>query len=633
MGSVAAQTKQQQLPDGYVQPAELPPTSWSILPSEEPEFVSIAQTWVASLSELLSSSTAPNQASLSNIFLQNSYWRDHLCLSWDLRTFHGPSKMEAFFAQSPAVRLKTVEIDYKNPDAVSLITLIPGQEFRAVQAYLKIATEFGTGRGLVRIFREGLGGQPKAYTLYTALEELRGHEEPLNDRRPHGVDHGARQSRMSWKDRREAEIEFANGAEPTVLVVGAGQGGLTIGARLKMLGIQTLIIDKNERVGDNWRKRYHQLVLHDRVHYDHLPYIPFPPNWPVYTPKDKLGDWFESYANSMELNVWTTSTVTSTIWDPIKKHWTATVVRSTPSGQSTRVFHPRHIVMATGHSGEPNIPAIPGIGSFKGDRICHSSQFPGAPQPSTGKKAVIVGCCNSAHDIAQDWYEQGAQVTMVQRSTTCVLSSEHGMDELIKPSFHDNGPPVEDGDLNMYGTTAPVLKRLHVDTTKRINRLDNELLKGLESVGFKLDNGSFGSGFVLKYWERGGGYYIDVGASELIINRKIAIKQGQEIKQILPHGIEFADGSVLEADEIVLATGYDNMRSTAVRIFGKEVGEKVKPVWGLDEEGEIQTMWRRSGHEGFWFMGGNLGFARYFSRFLALQIKALEEGLTSYDKY
>lgn len=220
MGSVAAQTKQQQLPDGYVQPAELPPTSWSILPSEEPEFVSIAQTWVASLSELLSSSTAPNQASLSNIFLQNSYWRDHLCLSWDLRTFHGPSKMEAFFAQSPAVRLKTVEIDYKNPDAVSLITLIPGQEFRAVQAYLKIATEFGTGRGLVRIFREGLGGQPKAYTLYTALEELRGHEEPLNDRRPHGVDHGARQSRMSWKDRREAEIEFANGAEPTVLVVG-----------------------------------------------------------------------------------------------------------------------------------------------------------------------------------------------------------------------------------------------------------------------------------------------------------------------------------------------------------------------------------------------------------------------------
>lgn len=141
----------------------------------------------------------------------------------------------------------------------------------------------------------------------------------------------------------------------------------------------------------------------------------------------------------MELNVWTTSTVTSTIWDPIKKHWTATVVRSTPSGQSTRVFHPRHIVMATGHSGEPNIPAIPGIGSFKGDRICHSSQFPGAPQPSTGKKAVIVGCCNSAHDIAQDWYEQGAQVTMVQRSTTCVLSSEHGMDELIKPSFHDNG--------------------------------------------------------------------------------------------------------------------------------------------------------------------------------------------------
>lgn len=634
MGSIA-ETKQQ-LPDGSIKPAELPPASWSIQPSEASEHASIAQSWVASFSNLLSSSsTAPNRASLSNVFLENSYWRDHLGLSWDYRTLHGPSKMEAFFAQNPAVRLKTVEIDVNNPQAVSLATLIPGEEYRAVQAYLKITTEFGAGRGLVRIFRDGPGGQPKAYTLYTVLEELSGHEEPLGARRPHGVDHGAKQSRMSWKDRREAEIEFANGAEPTVLVVGAGQGGLTIGARLKMLGIQTLIIDKNERVGDNWRKRYHQLVLHDPVHFDHLPYIPFPANWPIYTPKDKLGDWFESYASSMELNVWTSSTVSSTVWDPTKKHWTATVVRSGgPNGtSSTRVFHPRHIVMATGHSGEPNIPAIPGMGTFQGDRICHSSQFPGAPQPATGKKAVIVGCCNSAHDIAQDWYEQGAQVTMVQRSTTCVLSSEHGMDELIRPTFNDNGPPVEDGDLNMYGTTAPVLKRLHVDTTKRINRLDHDILEGLEKAGFKLDNGTFDTGFVFKYWERGGGYYIDVGASKLIISGKIAIKQGQEIKQILPHGVEFADGSVLEADEIVLATGYDNMRSTAVRIFGKELGEKVKPVWGLDEEGEIRTMWRRSGHDGFWYMGGNLGFARYFSRLLALQIKAIEEGLTTYDKY
>lgn len=136
------------------------------------------------------------------------------------------------------------------------------------------------------------------------------------------------------------------------------------------------------------------------------------------------------------------------------------------------------------------------------------------------------------------------------------------------------------------------------------------------------------------------GYYIDVGASKLIVDGKIRVKQGQEITQILPNGIEFADGTSLEADEIILATGYDNMRSTAVKLFGKEVGDKVKPVWGFDEEGEFRTIWRRSGHEGFWFMGGrfsmvvtaawkcikstdigegNLGLSRYFSRLLALQ--------------
>lgn len=182
-----------------------------------------------------------------------------------------------------------------------------------------------------------------------------------------------------------------------------------------------------------------------------------------------------------------------------------------------------------------------------------------------------------------------------------------------------------------------MLKRLHQDCRKEIARRDAKTLDGLAKAGFKLDEGPHSAGFFIKYLERGGGmdhlspgprainsdvflgYYLDVGASELIASGKIKIKQGQEIKRILPHGIEFADGQVLEADEIVLATGYGDMRTVARKILGDELAQGLKPVWGFDEEGEIRSMWRRSGRDGVWFMGGNFALARYFSRLLALQ--------------
>ena len=125
----------------------------------------------------------------------------------------------------------------------------------------------------------------------------------------------------------------------------------------------------------------------------------------------------------------------------------------------------------------------------------------------------------------------------------------------------------------------------------------------------------------------GGGYYIDVGACQLIIDGKIKVKHGQEIDEVLPHGLRFADGTELEADEIVLATGYQNMRTQTRIMFGDSVADKVSDVWGFNEEGEMRTIWQRSGHQGFWFHGGNLALCRYYSRLLALQIKAQEENL------
>lgn len=569
-------------------------------------------------------------AGVAQLFLKDkSYWRDHLGLSWNLRTLKGSDNISTFVRDSTS-KVGKIEIDGDAPHKAPKFGPIDAWgDVNGIQSFLTFDTDVGRGKGVFTLAEEN--GEWKIFTLYTVLTELKGFEEPVRHRRTKGVKHGGDPTRKNWKETRDADANLENG-EPKVLIVGAGQGGLTAAARLKMLNIPTLMIDLNERVGDNWRKRYHQLVLHDPVWYDHLPYLPFPQHWPVFSPKDKLGDWFESYVKHMELNVWTSTAMTSTSWDENKREWTVTLERKKPDGTTeTRTIHPKHIIQATGHSGKKNFPTMKGMDTFQGDRLCHSSEFSGAKPNSEGKKAIVVGSCNSGHDIAQDFYEKGYDTTIVQRSTTCVISSEGITDIGLKGLYDEDGPPVEDADLILMSMPSELLKAQQIKVTRLQAEHDKALLDGLRAVGFGLDSGADGSGLLVKYFQRGGGYYIDVGASQLIIDGKIKVKQGQEIAQILPHGIEFEDGSKLDADEIIFATGYQNMRSQARIIFGDELADRVGDIWGLNEEGEFRTIWQKSGHPGFWFMGGNLALARYYSRILALQIKAIEEGLVPED--
>lgn len=398
-----------------------------------------------------------------------------------------------------------------------------------------------------------------------------------------------------------------------------------------MLDVDTLVIDREERIGDSWRNRYHQLVLHDPVWYDHMPYLNFPSHWPVFTPKDKLAEFFESYVKLLELNVWTRTELKSSSYDESKKEWTLTVERTKEDGsKETRTFHPRHVIQATGHSGKKNMPTFKGQENFQGKRLCHSSEWPGADGNSAGKKAVVIGSCNSGHDIAQDYYERGYEVTMVQRSSTLVVSSDAIRQIAMKGLYEESGPPTEDADAFLWSIPPELFKVQQRKVTEVVSKFDEKTITGLEKAGFSVDRGPADAGLLVKYFQRGGGYYIDVGGSQLIIDGKIKVKHGQEVNEILPHGIRFADGSELEADEIVLATGYQNMRTQARIIFGDKVADRVGSVWGLNEEGEFRTIWSRSGHPGFWFMGGNLALCRYYSRLLALQIKALEAGITTY---
>ncbi len=244
------------------------------------------------------------------------------------------------------------------------------------------------------------------------------------------------------------------------------------------------------------------------------------------------------------------------------------------------------------------------------------------------KKVVVVGTGNSGHDISQNFYENGADVTMLQRSGTYVISAATGLFMLHKGIYDEGGPPTEEADIYGQSLPLPVQFAFNVHLTNEIAAAEKANLDGLKQAGFDVDFGEDGSGIYRKYVTRGGGYYIDVGGSQLIIDGKIKLASSPEgIKGFEANALVLADGRTLDADIVVLATGYENMITTARTCFGDKVADRCNPVWDLDSEGEIRAMWRPSGHPHFWFMGGNLALCRIYSRFLALQIKAIEEGL------
>ncbi|KAL1996709.1 hypothetical protein VTN49DRAFT_7574 [Thermomyces lanuginosus] len=584
----------------------------------------VVQRWLSSLEEVLRTQAFDRLS--TDLFHADSWWRDHLALQWDLRTIRKAKDIEAFVrTHQPTAQLSTFRIQTEGKYVPHVES--PENQLDWVASMFFFETAVGRGSGVVRLFPDEQSKQWKAYAVYTSLQELKGAEEPLGPKRAYGtldsMPGGSKGG--TWLERRKRAVQFKE-EEPTVLIVGAGQSGLNVGARLQSLGVSTLIVDKHERIGDNWRKRYRTLVTHDPVEYTHMAYLPFPKNWPQFTPKDKLGDWFEAYASLMELNVWTNTSVTGADFDEKTRTWTVTVTR--PDGFQ-RVLHPHQIVWATGHSGEPYIPKFRNQESFRGV-IYHGSQHKDASDYDVkGKKVIVVGTGNSGHDIAENFYENGADVTMLQRRGTYVLSVDKGVFMLHEGVYDDHGsPPTELADVWAESLPFPVQFATSVFLTKRIAEVDKEILDGLKKAGFDVYEGINGAGIASLYFTRGGGYYIDVGCSSLIAQGKIKVRRSPDgIREFKPNGLVLADGSELEADIVVLATGFDNMRTTVRKVLGDKIADRCKDVWDLDDEGELNAIWRPSGHPNFWFMGGNLALCRIYSKFLALQIKATEEGL------
>jgi cation diffusion facilitator CzcD-associated flavoprotein CzcO len=465
----------------------------------------------------------------------------------------------------------------------------------------------------------GDGNRLKAWTLLTALEELKGFEEPLGAARPRGNAYSRDFRGPNWLDLRKASADYAD-RDPTVLVIGGGQSGLCIAARLKQLDVDTLIVDREARIGDNWRKRYHALTLHNQVQVNHLPYMLFPPNWPTYIPKDKLANWFEAYVDGMELNYWTATEFEGGSYDEKEGRWTVTLRRA---DGSKRIMHPRHVVLATGVSGIPNIPDISGLTNFAG-KVVHSSGYDDG-ENWKGKRALVIGTGNSGHDIAQDLYSSGAEVTLVQRSSTLVVSIEPSAQLVYTPY---NEGTLDDNDLIATSMPLQVARKSHALTAEKSKELDRDLLEGLARAGFKLDFGEDNTGWQFKYLTRGGGYYFNVGASDLIIKGEIALRQFADIETFVAEGARMKEGKIVAADLIVLATGYQRQEELVRKLFGDAMVERVGTIWGFGDNHELRNMYVRTGQPGLWFIAGGLAQCRIGSKQLALQIKAIEQGLT-----
>ncbi len=572
-----------------------------------------AESWLGDFQAALASGDA---AHLAALFARECHWRDILAFHWNLHTTSGA---EAIARRMTAAAARTAPRGLKLAAGRKPPRPVTRAGTEAIEAIFTFETPVGPCNGVVRLVSEG--GKTRAWTLMTALDEIRGHEDPANGRRWQNIDWKRNFGGENWADRRRRAVAYDD-RDPAVLVVGAAQAGLMVAARLSMLGVDTLAIDREKRIGDSWRRRYHALTLHNETRVNHFPYMPFPRSWPVFIPKDMLANWFELYAEAMELNVWTETELVAATYDDAAKSWTVTLKRG---DGSERIMHPRHVVFCNGVSTVPKMPDLPGLRDFRGT-VRHSGDA-GSGTDWKGKRALVLGTGTSGHDVAQDLAVSGAaEVTIIQNRPSLVVS----LKEAQAPyALYDEDLSFDDCDLIAIASPYPIYERSHQHITKMNAKADSELLEGLKKRGFKLSSGPNGTGWQIMYQNRGGGYYFDAGCSQMIVDGRVGLIQFADIERFCAEGARMKDGTLRPADLIVLATGYSGQKEAVRRLVGDEITDRIGPVWGFDEEGELAGMWRPTGQPGLWFLAGGLAQCRIFSKVLALQIKARELGLVA----
>jgi cation diffusion facilitator CzcD-associated flavoprotein CzcO len=574
--------------------------------------VDISAAW---LTDLVAAVRSGSASGLEELFTERATWRDFMAFSWDFSHSIGrDSLVSRLIELAKAADLGDVKVNTEQPPVV-----IDG----GINAFFDFTTRDRIDRGYVHLVHDG--ERYAASTVQSQVLSLRDYPERIGRHRRDGKVYGFVPNRTRWTSDRQKQAAFESG-DPAVLVLGAGHNGLSIAARLGALDVPTLVIDREARVGDQWRKRYASLALHSTVFGDHLPYLPLPPTWTAHTPKDKYADWLESYAKLLDINVWAGTTFLNGHYDKDAERWTIYVRRA---DGSIRELRPRHFVVAGGLFGSPKIPAVNGIEGFKGV-VVHSDEFQGGAD-FPGKKALVVGAGVSGHEIVHDLYEHGTDVTMLQRSATYVVTYESYHRYWSGHFTEDPIFPPEFADQIAYATPNLRSDEINKVLVQRAKENDQDLLDRLAARGFKFEWGPDGTGIIGAHMSGRDSYQINIGASELIADGKVHLKQGVELVEVKDGNTAvFSDGSELEVQLIVFATGYEQFWNHIKPALGTAAA-KIDKAYGRAADNEYANTWRRSAQPGLWFGTGFIRMARFYTRFMAVLIKAIEEGIEPVD--
>jgi putative flavoprotein involved in K+ transport len=569
-----------------------------------------AGDWLTAFEAALSSRDA---GALAPLFAEDGTFRDLVAVGWDIRHFVGATEIAARLAAEP--RTASVR-ELRVRDDADAVWLDEAGGTPRVQAFVEFRNDVGPGEGFVRLVQ--IDGTWVAANVVLALSGIDGSPEHVSRLRPRGKRHEPVIGRATWED--EQDTEFTRG-DPQVVVIGSGHNGLMTAARLVRLGVRVLVVERNERVGDNWRNRYASLALHDPIEADHLSYLEFPASWPSFTPTRRFGDFLESYADLLDIPVWTSAVTDNVRYDETSQVWSLDVTRP---GHDKRTLRVNHLVIATGMNGKPRLPEFPGVEEFTGTTT-HATHF-GGGSAWKGKRAVVVGTGVSGHDVAQDLAEHGAEVTMLQRGSTYVINASTNHALSFAPYLAGERPTA---DIDLMGQAVPFsqIPLTAKARTQQAAEMDREILDGLRQAGFSLSEGPDGMGLPgIVFVENRHGYYHNIGASQLIVSGLIKVRQAQ-ITRFSEAGVLLDDGTELEADLVVFATGYESVNESNRDLLGDLVDE-LPAIGKIGDDWEFTGVARHSGKDRLWFLV-TLGIppGRVFSKLLALQIAAIEAGL------